>query len=110
MFQIPRIMTEPDKRHDIIEKRLLSWLDGDEKGIRHAMIGIFLASSSLSIQDMYEQLSASFPISYHSVAGMIGIISSRIGILAGTRDIHRGCRLYTIREKDLPVVRRMLSH
>jgi hypothetical protein len=109
MYQISRNMAEQDERHTIVELRLRSWLSTDEKGIRHAVIGILLSQGDLTIQDIYDQLSGSFPISYHSVAGMIGIISSRIGILTGTRDLARGCRLYTLRAKHVPVVRRILS-
>ena len=102
-------MTEQDMRHDIVEERLRSWLSRDEKGVRHAIIRIFLSRSDLSIQDIYESLSGPFQISYHSVAGMIGILSSRIGILAGTRDDLLRFRLYRLREKDMPVVRRIIS-
>jgi hypothetical protein len=102
-------MIKLDKRHDIVEERLLLWLANDVEGIRHALIRIFLQQSDLSIQDIYENLSGSFSVSYHSVAGMVGVISSRIGILTGTRDSYLRCRLYRIREKDLSVVRRILS-
>ncbi|MFH0968443.1 MAG: DUF2551 domain-containing protein [Methanobacteriota archaeon] len=102
-------MIYQDKRHDIVEERLRSWLDGDQKGIRHEIIRIFLCRSDLSIQEIYEHLSYSFQISYHSVSGMVGIISSRIGILTGIWDAHLRCRLYRIRERDMPVVRRIIS-
>lgn len=101
-------MTDQDKRHDIVEERLRSWLAGDEAGVRHAMIRIFLNHSDLSIQEIYERLSGSFPVSYHSVAGMVGILSSRIGVITGTRTGKR-FRLYRLREKDMPVVRRIIS-
>lgn len=108
MFQKHRIMIDQDKRHDIVEERLRSWLAGDREGIRYAIIRIFLTRRDLSIQEIYDQLSGSFQISYHSVSGMVGIISSRIGIIIGTRDAHQGCRLYRLREKDMPVVRRII--
>lgn len=102
-------MIDQDKRHDIVEERLRSWLEGDEDGIRQAIVWIFLSRDDISIMEVYQSLSGSFQVSYHSVAGMVGVISSRIGILATTRDTHLGCRLYRMREKDLPVVRRILS-
>ena len=102
-------MTDQDKRHDIVEERLRSWLKRDEMGVRHAIIRIFLSRKDLSIMDIYEYLSGSFQVSYHSVAGMIGILSSRIGILAGTRDDQLRLRLYRLREKDMIVVRRIIS-
>ena len=102
-------MTDQDKRYDIVEERLRSWLAGDEEGIRHAMLTIFLSHSDLSIQEIYERLSLSFKTSYHSVSGMIGIVSSRIGVLTGTRSVQHRCRLYRLREKHMLVVRRIIS-
>jgi hypothetical protein len=102
-------MTDQDKRHDIVEERLQSWLAGDDEGIRHAMLKIFLNHNDLSIQEIYDKLALSFRTSYHSVSGMIGIVSSRIGILAGTRSDRDGCRIYRLREKHTPIVRRIIS-
>ncbi|HWQ67721.1 MAG TPA: DUF2551 domain-containing protein [Methanospirillum sp.] len=101
-------MTDQDKRHDIVEERLRSWLEHDTEGIRHAIIRVLLIRSDLTIMEIYEHVSASFSTSYHSVAGMVGIISSRIGILSGTRDDQLKCRLYRLREKHIPAVRRVL--
>jgi hypothetical protein len=109
MFQIPRIMTDQDERHDIVEERLRSWLAGDDEGIRYAMLRIFLSHNDLSIQEIYEKLSLSFSTSYHSVSGMIGIVSSRVGILAGTRSDRDRCRIYRLREKHTPIVRQIIS-
>ncbi len=102
-------MTDQDKRHDIVEERLRSWLAGDEEGIRHAMLKIFLSHNDLSIQEIYDRLSLTFKTSYHSVSGMIGVVSSRTGILSGTRNEKQRCRLYRLREKHMPVVRRIIS-
>jgi hypothetical protein len=102
-------MTDQDKRHEIAEERLRSWLAGDEAGIRHALILTLLTRHDLSIQEIYQTLSRSFPTSYHSVSGMIGIVSSRIGIVTGTRDEAQRCRLYRIREKHRSLVRRILQ-
>jgi hypothetical protein len=102
-------MTDQDKRHDIVEERLRSWLAGDEEGIRHAMLTIFLSHNDLSIQEIYDRLSLSFKTSYHSVSGMIGIVSSRIGVLTGTRSDQYRCRLYRLREKHTHIVRRIIS-
>jgi hypothetical protein len=101
-------MTDQDKRQDIVEERLRSWLSGDEEGIRHALLRIFLSHRDLSIMEIHENLSGSFPVSYHSVAGMIGVMSSRIGVLSGTRHDTLRYRLYRLREKDIPVVRRFI--
>lgn len=109
MYKILRIMTDPDKRHDIVEERLKSWLAGDEAGMRHALIRILLTHNDLTIQEIYEKLSGSFSTSYHSVSGMIGIVSSRIGIITGIRSDTQRCRLYRLRDKHKPIVRRIVS-
>jgi len=40
---------------------------------------------------------------------MIGLVSSRIGILQGKRDETKGCRLYRIKEQDVSRVKRILA-
>lgn len=102
-------MKDQDKRHVLVEERLRSWLAGDHDGIRRALMTHILSRREVSIQEIYVHLSGSFQVSYHSVSGMVGIISSRIGVLTGTRDPDQRCRIYRIREKDKPVVRRLLS-
>jgi hypothetical protein len=102
-------MIHQDMGTDIIEERLRSWLDGDREGIRHAILRMFLTHDDLSIQEICDHLSDSFQVRYHSVSGMVGIISSRIGILSSTRDTRQRCRLYRLREKNIPVVRRIVS-
>ncbi len=101
-------MTDQDKRHDIVEERLRSWLDNDAAGVRHAILRLFLIHRDLSIMEIHQHLSGSFQVSYHSVAGMIGVLSSRIGVLSAIRHETLRYRLYSLREKDTPVVRRYI--
>ena len=96
-------------RAQIVEQRLRSWISGDPTGVRRAALALFLHRKDLSIEDIYESLARSYPVSYHGVGGMIGLVSSRIGILQGKRDETKGCRLYRIKEQDVSRVKRILA-
>lgn len=100
-------MTFSSRQH-LVESRLTTWLSGDSSGIRRAALSLFLQHEELTIEDVYERLAPFYQISYHRIGGMIGLISSRIGILQGVRDEKRRCRRYRLREKDLPSVKRIL--
>lgn len=101
-------MATPNERTAIVEERLKSYLTGDHQGVRRAIIKILLTKRDLSIQEIYEQVGDSFSISFHSVAGMMGILSSRIGILQALHDHQQKCRVYRIREKDIPTVTKVM--
>ncbi len=102
-------MTRSVERDQIVFTRLKSWLDGDREGVRRAILMILLRRTDLTIDDIHQHLALRFETSYHSVGGMVGIISSRIGILQATRDGEKGCRRYRLRERDLATVRRLLT-
>ncbi|MDD1723924.1 MAG: DUF2551 domain-containing protein [Methanospirillum sp.] len=96
-------------KEEIIEERLKAWLSGDPSGVRHAALELFLHQKDLSIQDIYDQLSDTFPVTYHAVGGMVGLVSSRIGVLEGVRDDKAHCRLYCLKEKHRSSVKKMLT-
>lgn len=96
-------------REQIVEQRLKDWISGDPTGVRRAALALFLHKKDLSIEDVHEYLARSYPISYHGVGGMIGLVSSRIGILQGFRDEKKRCRLYRLKEKDVPCVKKILA-
>jgi hypothetical protein len=64
-----------------IEGRLRGYLSRDRTGIRHALLSLFVASRTMTIPIVYRELSDGYPASYHSVASMVGMLASRIGIL-----------------------------
>ena len=96
-------------REQIVEQRLRTWISGDPTGVRRAALALFLHNKDLSIEEVYEHLARKYQISYHGVGGMIGLVSSRIGVLQGIRDEKKRCRLYRLREKDVPCVRKILT-
>ena len=93
-----------------VQERLTSYLKKDAHGLRHAIIRVFLSGKKLSIQHIYEVLKERFSVTYHMMAGMIGIISSRIGILHVWRDIEAGCCFYQIKEWYIPLVADLVDH
>ncbi len=74
-------MRSPHEIKAVIEGRLRMYLSRDQTGVRHAMLKLFLKIKTLTIAKICELLNRRFKISYHSVAAMVGIIASRIGIL-----------------------------
>ena len=96
-------------RQQIVEQRLRAWVSGDPSGVRRAALAIFLHQTDLTIEDVYEQLAPFYPISYHGVGGMIGLVSSKIGVLQGSRDDKKRCRHYRLKEKDIPSVKKVLA-
>ena len=74
-------MRSPSELKLEIESRLEGYLSRDRDGIRHELLSLFVKIRSLTIPQIYEKLQEQFSISYHSIASMVGIIASRIGIL-----------------------------
>ena len=64
-----------------IESRLRRYLARDRTGIRHALLELFTRIGPFSISQVFALIRTRFTISYHSLAAMVGIIASRIGIL-----------------------------
>jgi hypothetical protein len=101
-------MTIQTRQH-LVEQRLKAWLSGDPNGVRRAALSLFLHRQDLTIEEIYEHLAPKYQISYHGVGGMIGLVSSRIGVLQGSRDEKQRCRMYRLKEKDAPSVRKILA-
>lgn len=109
---IPGFKTEVmtlHSREQIVEQRLMAWISGDPSGVRRAALALFLHKKDLSIEEIHEFLVRTYPVSYHGVGGMIGLVSSKIGVLQGIRDEKKRCRRYRIREKDVPCVKKILA-
>ncbi len=80
-----------------IEKRLKNYLSRDKNGIRRTLLNIFVQVKTITIGGLYDKLKENFDVSYKSVASMVGIIASKIGIL------------HVIKEKDNDQIRYMLK-
>jgi hypothetical protein len=93
----------------IIERRLKKYLSRDKTGIRREMLRLFTRSRSLSIGQVFEEITRRFTISYHSVAAMVGIIASRIGILHIIRDRDGSASVYQLKDRYHDMVVRVVG-
>ncbi|QYZ78251.1 DUF2551 domain-containing protein [Methanofollis formosanus] len=101
-------MRSPADIRTEIEARLKKYLSRDNTGIRHEVLSFFVKIKTTTIPELYETISGSFDISYHSVASMVGIIASRIGILHVKRDPEGPNAVYEIKEAYLGMVTSLL--
>lgn len=92
-----------------IEERLRGYLSRDRTGIRHALLSLFVASRTMTIPIVYRELSDGYPASYHSVASMVGMLASRIGILRVRRSTAGEASVYELREQYLDLVTRVMT-
>lgn len=92
-----------------IEARLKTYLSRDNTGIRHEVLAFFVRIRSTTIPDLYALLSRTFTVSYHSIASMVGIIASRIGILHVRRDTENTNTVYEMKEEYVGLVTRLLD-
>ncbi|ABS56311.1 conserved hypothetical protein [Methanoregula boonei 6A8] len=90
----------------IIEGRLKSYLHRDKTGIRREVLRLFLRFRQTTIADILEDLKGQFSVSFHTIASMVGIIASRIGILKVSRN-SGGVTTYELREKYAAMVVRL---
>jgi hypothetical protein len=102
-------MRSPSELKKEIEARLKGYLSRDRDGIRHELLNLFVRIKSLTIPQIYEQLQKQFSISYHSIASMVGIIASRIGILHVKRNADGTNTIYELKDQYLDVVTRILG-
>jgi hypothetical protein len=93
----------------VIETRLKNYISRDRTGIRREMLKLFLRIKSLTIPQVFEYLQQRFAISYHSVAAMVGIIASRLGILHVNRNRDNTTSVYELKEKYLDIVVRIIG-
>jgi hypothetical protein len=102
-------MRSPAEITHLIESRLNSYLSRDRTGIRRAMLNLFLRIKSLTIAQIFSALNEQFNISYHSVAAMVGIIASRIGILHVAKSREGTCSVYQLKEQYKEIVVRIVK-
>ncbi|MCC7565274.1 MAG: DUF2551 domain-containing protein [Methanomicrobiaceae archaeon] len=102
-------MRSPSELKKEIEARLKSYLSRDRSGIRHAVLDLFVRIKALTIPQITGELQKRFSISYHSVASMVGIIASRLGILHVKRNADGTHTIYELKEQYVDVVVKMLG-
>jgi hypothetical protein len=96
-------MRSPTEIKRVIEKRLRSYLSRDKTGIRREVLQLFVKTKSITIAEIVAELQKRFTVTFHAIASMVGIISSRIGILQATRNTE-GMNRYELKEKYVDIV------
>ncbi|HOS82802.1 MAG TPA: DUF2551 domain-containing protein [Methanolinea sp.] len=102
-------MRSPHEIKAVIESRLKVYLSRDQTGVRRAMLKLFLRMKTLTIAKICEHLNRRFSISYHSVAAMVGIIASRIGILHVMKNKEGTHSIYQLKEQYVDLVSRIVG-
>ena len=92
----------------MIEGRLKSYLSRDKTGIRREVLRILLKIRQTTIADILTSIREQFKVSFHTIASMVGIIASRIGILKVNRNTG-GVTTYELREKYACMVVRLVG-
>jgi predicted transcriptional regulator len=102
-------MISPAELKREIEGRLKKYLSRDKTGIRHEVLTLFVKLKSLTIADIHQTIKEQFDISYQSVASMVGIIASRIGILHVQRNKDNTATTYLLKDQYRDLVRRVIA-
>ena len=92
----------------VIERRLRSYLSRDRTGIRRELLRLFVKIRSITIAELVAELQKQYTVTFHAIASMVGIISSRIGILHASRNAD-GVNSYELKEKYFDVVIRIVG-
>jgi len=92
----------------MIEGRLRSYLSRDKTGIRLEVLRLLLRIRQTTIAEILAGLKEQFPVSFHTIASMVGIIASRIGILKVSRNAG-GVTTYELKEKYSSMVVRLVG-
>jgi len=92
----------------MIEGRLRAYLNRDKTGLRREILRFVLRIRQVTITDIMEGLKNQFSVSFHTLASMVGIIASRIGILRVNRSVG-GITTYELKEKYSSMVIRLVG-
>lgn len=93
-----------------IYSRLKDYLSRDRTGIRRALLNLFIKIKTWTIPEIFDALKEHFSITYHSLASMVGIIASRLGILHVRRTPDGTNAVYELKEQYVDVVTRLISN
>lgn len=102
-------MRSPHEIKGIIETRLKNYLSRDRTGVRRALLQLFIRVKCLTISEIFAILVRKFSISYHSIAAMVGLIASKIGILHITKSREGSCSVYSLKVQYAKMVERIVS-
>ena len=102
-------MRSPHEIKGVIEIRLKNYLSRDRTGVRRELLQLFIRVKYLTISEIFAILARKFSISYHSIAAMVGLIASKIGILHITKSREGSCSVYSLKVQYAKMVERIVS-
>lgn len=102
-------MITPSDLKKEIEQRLRSYLSRDKSGIRKALLSLLVKVKSVTIPEIHANLSKTFTVTLHSVASMVGVISSKFGILSMKKAKDGDLGIYELKPQYADLVERVIS-
>ena len=82
-----------------IRRRLKAYLMRDRTGLRREILRLILRFRTITIPQIYGAVRERFSVSYHALASMIGILASRVGILAVKKTPDSPFATYELRDR-----------
>lgn len=101
-------MRSPSEITRVVEGRLRSYLSRDRTGIRRELLRLFVKIKSVTISELVAELQTQYAVTFHTIASMVGIIASRIGILRALRNSD-GVNNYQLKDKYFDIVVRIVG-
>ncbi len=96
----------PDNK---VKERLTGYLRRDEKGIRKAVIYLFLQDNSYTTEDVHDYLVKNgFDVSYRGISAMVGLMNTKLGILS--IDVKGEHNVYSLKDEHRDIVKSVLDN
>lgn len=102
-------LSQPDIRDKIIQ-RLKFYLSRDETGIRHTVLDLLLRERRLTAYELYTYVNTRYGTTYKQVVSMLGVMSSRFGIITAKRESYKEAYVYILKDKYLPELKQVLGY
>ncbi len=92
-----------------IKERLKGYLGRDEKGIRKAVICLFLQDNPYTTEDVHNYLVENgFDVSYRGISAMVGLMNTKLGILS--IDVTGEHNVYSLKDEHRDIVKSVLDN
>ena len=92
-----------------IKERLKGYLGRDNKGVRKAVIGLFLQDNSYTTENVHNYLVENgFNVSYRGISAMVGLMNTKLGILS--IDVTGEHNVYSMKDEHRDIVKSVLDN
>ena len=91
-----------------VENRLKTYLERDGRGVRRAVLELFLEKHIFTTEEVYQHLrDGGYEVSYRGVSAMVGLMNTRLGIFR--IDVTKNHNVYSLKDSYEDVVRSLLT-